>query len=59
MEVPLVLILAHHSRLLKQEVRDLTAIRLAPSAELNLKIFALTNTKPVNNRRKQTVISPG
>lgn len=44
-EVPLALILAHHPRLLQEEVGDFATIRLSASAELNLEIFPLVETK--------------
>lgn len=47
-EVPLALILAHHPRLLQEEVWDFATIRLPASAELNFEIFSLVgaNTPP-------------
>lgn len=53
-EVPLVLILAHHPRLLKQEVRDLASVRLSTSAELNLKVFPLVDAKSTIKGRQHT-----
>lgn len=40
-EVPLVLVLAHHPRLLKEEVGDFTTVRLSSSAKLDLKVLTL------------------
>ena len=40
-EVPFALVLAHHPRLLQQEVRDLPTVRLSTSAELDLKVLPL------------------
>ena len=40
-EVPLALVLAHHPRLLQQEVGDLPTVRLATTAELDLKVLPL------------------
>lgn len=44
-EVPLALILAHHPRLLQQEVWDFATVWLSSSAELNLKVFPLVDAK--------------
>lgn len=49
-EVPLALILAHHPRLLQEEVGDFTTIRLPASAKLNLEIFPLVETKSEDER---------
>jgi hypothetical protein len=45
MEVPLILILHDHARLLQQEVGDLAPIWLPTSAELNLEVLALNPRK--------------
>lgn len=40
-EVPLALVLAHHARLLQQEVGDLAPVGFSTPAELDLKVFSL------------------
>lgn len=46
-EVPLVLVLAHDSRFLQQEVGDFPSVRLSSSAELDLEVFPLSaETRP-------------
>lgn len=45
-EIPLILILAHHPWFLQQEVWDFATIWFSSSAELNLKIFPLVERKP-------------
>lgn len=55
-EVPLALILAHHPRLLQEEVGDFATIRLAASAELNLKIFSLVERKSEDVRTNRLCV---
>lgn len=50
-EVSLVLILAHHPRLLQQEVWDFATVWLSSSAELNLKVFPLVDAKVIGNKK--------
>lgn len=60
-EVPLALILAHHPRLLQQEVGDLAAVRFSSSAELNLKVFPLIHAKPkstIGGGKQAVLINP-
>lgn len=40
-EIPLALVLAHHARLLQQEVGDLAPVGFSAPAELDLKVFSL------------------
>lgn len=53
-EVPLALILAHHPRLLQEEVGDFATIRLPASAELNFEIFSLVGAKKKKNQDEVT-----